>query len=179
MDWKSVGSAITKIVPMLGTVIAGPAAGGAISIVTSALGLDGDAQPDDVAKAIETDPDATLKLKQAEMDNQVELGKLALQNDSMYLQDRQSARQRQIESEKATGKRDGNLYVLAWTVVTGFFALCIVLMFVNLPEGSSQVVFMLFGSLSTGFGTVLSYFFGSSKSSSDKTKMLTASNPQN
>ena len=31
---------------------------------------------------------------------------------------------------------------------------------------------MLFGTLSTGFGTVLGYFFGTSKSSGDKDKII-------
>ena len=43
---------------------------------------------------------------------------------------------------------------------------------IPLPDGSSDVVFMLFGALVTGFGTVLQYFFGSSKSSTDKTSLL-------
>lgn len=64
------------------------------------------------------------------------------------------------------------MYVLATIVVVGFFVLCGILMKYSLPEGSSEVVFMLFGTLSTGFGTILAYFFGSSKSSSDKTKLM-------
>ena len=46
------------------------------------------------------------------------------------------------------------------------------LMQYKLSEGSNEVVFMLFGALATGFGTVLQYFFGSSKSSSDKTQLM-------
>jgi lipopolysaccharide export LptBFGC system permease protein LptF len=71
-----------------------------------------------------------------------------------------------------TGKKDLNLYILAWTVVGGFFALCAILMEVSLPEGSSQIVYLLFGGLVTGFTQVLGYFFGSYKSSNDKTKLL-------
>jgi hypothetical protein len=36
----------------------------------------------------------------------------------------------------------------------------------------SQVVYLLFGGLVAGFTQVIAYFFGSSKSSSDKTKLL-------
>jgi hypothetical protein len=68
--------------------------------------------------------------------------------------------------------RELNLYVLAWTIIIGFFTLCGILMWKPLPQGSNEVVFMLFGALSAGFGSVVGYFFGSSKSSSDKTKML-------
>ena len=87
-------------------------------------------------------------------------------------QDGQSAKQQETETTKATGKKDYNLYVTAWCVLAGFFILTGVLMFYPLPEGSSQAVYMLFGALAGGFGTVLQYFFGSSKGSSDKTQML-------
>jgi len=43
---------------------------------------------------------------------------------------------------------------------------------IKIPEGSNQVVFLLFGALATGFGQVLQYFFGSSKSSAEKTQLL-------
>lgn len=65
-----------------------------------------------------------------------EIQKLILEEDRMYLQDRQDARRRQVESEKATGKRDINLYVLARMVVGLFFTLVGLLMFVVLPEAN-------------------------------------------
>jgi len=180
MEWKDVGDAIKKVAPMLGTVLGGPAGGavgGAVSMLVSALGVDDDEHtPEAVLRAMSADPEWHVKLREAEMRNRVELEKLALQADQLVLADRQSARDREIRIVEATGKRDMNLYVLAWTVILGFFTLCGVLMRWPLPEGSNQVVFMLFGALSTGFGTVLSYFFGSSKSSNDKTRMLSSSN---
>ncbi len=77
-----------------------------------------------------------------------------------------------MESEKATGKRDMNLYVLAWMVVGLFFALVGLLMFVVLPEANVGPVNQLFGAMATGFGMVLQYFFGSSKGSADKTAAI-------
>jgi hypothetical protein len=41
-----------------------------------------------------------------------------------------------------------------------------------LPPGQNEVIFMLFGAISSGFGQVLGFFFGSSKSSADKTQLL-------
>lgn len=79
-----------------------------------------------------------------------------------------------MDPDEAAGKpkKDYFLYITAWAVLAMFFILTAVLMFFPLPEASSQAVFMLFGALASGFGTVLQYFFGSSKGSSDKTKML-------
>lgn len=94
----------------------------------------------------------------------------------LQLQDVQNARQREVKIVEATGEKDHFLYFLAMLVVTGFFALCALLMWRPLPEGSTQAVYLLFGGLVSGFGSVLQYFFGSSKSSREKTKLLTKNN---
>ena len=69
-------------------------------------------------------------------------------------------------------KKNVMLYSLAIVVVVGFFVLTGTLLWVPLPDGSPEAIFMLFGALATGFGTVLQYFFGSSKSSADKTELM-------
>ena len=63
-------------------------------------------------------------------------------------------------------------YLLAVVIVAGFFTLLGLLIFRQLPEDSSGVIFMLFGALSAAFGAVVQYFFGSSKGSADKTELL-------
>lgn len=172
MDWKSVGSKVVNFAPILGTILGGPiggAAGGLIKILAGELGLKPEeATPDAFMKVIEADPNAVLKLKKFEMAHKVALQKLTIEEDRLYLQDRQDARSRQVESEKATGKRDVNLYVLAWMVVGLFFTLVGMLMWVTLPESNVGPVNQLFGAMATGFGMVLQYFFGSSKGSADK-----------
>ena len=70
------------------------------------------------------------------------------------------------------------LYILATIIVVGFFALIAALMIYPLPEDSSGVIMMLFGTLSAGFGLVLGYFFGSSKSSVDKTDIIASQKPK-
>ena len=180
MDWKDVAKVVSTAAPLLGSLLGGPqgaAVGTAIKLIASALGVG--PEPDEVMEAIKTDPDALVKVKELELKHQEELAKLALEQAKLELKaelarlaDVDSARRREVEVTRATGKRDVNLYVLAWTVVAGFFGLCFALMKVPLPEGSNDVVFMLFGTLATGFGMVLQYFFGSSKSSAEKTKLL-------
>jgi len=70
-----------------------------------------------------------------------------------------------------------NRYILAWFVVLGFYILTYFLMVQPIPKDSNQVVFMLFGTISTGFGTVLGFFFGSSQSSGEKDEMIHRSKP--
>jgi len=79
-DWKKVASAVGNIAPAIGTVIGGPAGGavgGAIAILTNALGVE--ENPDAVMKALQNDPEAYRKIKQAELDHELELQKLVYQ----------------------------------------------------------------------------------------------------
>lgn len=175
MDWTKVASFVKTAAPILGTCIGGPVgtlAGGAVSLIASAFGVDDAENPEAIYNAIAADPEAVVKLKQIELSNKTELERIVLQRDEAYLRDTQSARMREIEMAKATGKKDINLYVLAWLVVFGFFSSIGTLVFVKLPDDSSGVVFILFGALVAGFGSVMNYFFGTTKSSGDKTALL-------
>lgn len=175
MEWKTVGEAVKKYAPMLGTLVAGPAggaAGGAVSLLLGALGLEGDATPDAAMAAIQADPAMALKLKELEMKHQETLAGLVLQAEQAHLADRQSARDREVEITKATGKRDLNLYILAWVVVGGFLGLTGLLTFVTVPTENQGPVNQLYGALAMGFGAVIGYFFGSSQSSDLKTRIM-------
>ena len=123
-------------------------------------------------KAIEADPASAVKIKRIYLDHKIELEKILLERDRLGFQDVAGARSREVEITRATGARDINLYALAWLVVAGFFILCGALFKFAVPQGQSDVVFMLFGALASGFGAVIQYFFGSSKSSQTKTMLL-------
>ncbi len=175
MDLKQIGASIASLAPTIGGLIGGPigtAAGSALLALTKALGLKSDASPDEINQAIQQDPQAALKLRMAEMDYQLALNKQKLDEQEMYLKDVQSARQREVETTKATGKRDINQYVLAWVVIAGFFGLVGLLIFHEVPQDQSGVVYMLFGALAAGFTGIMGYYFGSSKGSSEKTDLL-------
>lgn len=175
MEWKDIAGSIANMAPTLGGAIGGPvgaAAGIAISALAKVFGLKSDATPDQVDKAIQQDPQSALKLRMAEMDYNLALNKQKLDEQDMFIKDVQNARQREIETTKTTGKRDVNQYALAWVIVMGFFGLVCLLIFHELPKDSNGVIFMLFGALSAGFGSVIGYFFGSSKGSAEKTGIL-------
>jgi len=176
MGWKNVGSAVANVAPILGTILGGPlggAAGGLIKLLAGELGLNPETTtPDDVMNVIKADPQALLKFKEFELNNRVELQKLVLEHDRVYLVDRADARAREKAIVQATGKKDINQYVLAWLVVGLFFLLVGILMFIDLPTSNIGPINQLFGAMATGFGMVLSYYFGSSKGSSDKTTTM-------
>jgi hypothetical protein len=176
MDWKGIGKTVMKSAPLIGTILGGPAGGAVgsvVSMVGSALGLKPDeTTPDAVSTILAQDKDALLKLKQLEADHKVELEKIALESDRMYLADTADARAREVAITQATGKRDALLVGLALILTVGFFGTLATMLSIEVPEGQSDVIYLLIGSLVTGFGTVMNYFFGSSKGSADKTAAI-------
>ena len=173
--WNSIKGIVGKVAPVLGNAIVPGVGGVAGSLIANVLGCENDPMSIETALHSAT-PEQFTELKKLEHTHKERLIELGIENDLMYVKDVQDAREREIAIVKATGKKDINLYILAWIVIVGFFGLCTFLMYRPLPAGSSDVTFMLFGALATGFGTVLQYFFGSSKSSSDKTGLLINTN---
>lgn len=180
IDWKTVGQTIAKIAPILGTLIGGPVGGGigaGVSAILSAVtGVPADQLTPEKVMAALKDPNIIVKIKEIEANQQVELQKLVLQQQQLEtreyeleLIDKQSARSREVELAKATGKKDYNLYAIAWLTIAGFYTLMYFLMTHPLPQEQNPVVYMLFGAIASGFGMVLQYFFGSSRGSALKT----------
>lgn len=165
-------------VPLLGSVLGGPPglAVGAIGLVTRALGLADNASLKDIATAIQTNPDAALKLRELEVNYQQYLASVRLQMDQAEYADRASARAREVEITRATGQRElyptylGSFVVLAFT-----FLLCILIFYPPKIDRNNEnyqnyqsLINILIGALTAGFSTVLGYYFGSSAGSRSK-----------
>jgi hypothetical protein len=169
----------------VGTAL-GTAAGKALQMVASLFGVSpATVTPESLTAAIAADPQAALKLKMAEMDHQRDMANIALEEEKQeheetkaYLADVQNARQREMDITKTTGHKDLNLYVLAWTIIGGFLFLTAFLLYFSYLGKSivdqTGVLYMLLGTLSTSFGMVVGYFFGSSKGSADKSMVMDA-----
>ena len=63
-------------------------------------------------------------------------------------------------------------YVLGSLIVTGFFVLLIVLVYSSVPTENKEILNLVIGALIGNFGAVVSYYYGSSKGSADKTGLL-------
>lgn len=83
VNWKSVSAAVAKVAPLLGTALGGPGGTAIGALVAGVLGCE--ATPDAVTAAIATDPNAAMKLKQAELDHDTQLKQLAFQQASNEL----------------------------------------------------------------------------------------------
>lgn len=63
--WESIKDTVASIAPLAGSLLGGPAGGAVGGLIASALGVKND--PDEVAKAIQFDPQAALKLRKVEV----------------------------------------------------------------------------------------------------------------
>ena len=181
MDLKEFGSKVASLAPMLGGAFLGPAgaAGGALlKIVAGAFGLKDDAKPDEIFQAIQQDPEALVKLKALELEHDALIARLnqerALAEMRTELENVKSAREREQKITELTGKKENSLYVLAWLVVIGFFVSFAVVIAFDMPtsEVAKTSISILLGALIASYRDVMNYFFGSSKSSQDKTKLM-------
>ena len=63
-------------------------------------------------------------------------------------------------------------YILAIVIIVCFFGLLGLLVWKAIPESNSELLYILVGSLGTMVATIIAFYFGSSKSSEDKTKII-------
>lgn len=64
------------------------------------------------------------------------------------------------------------MYVLGAVIVIGFFLLLYFLVFYTLPFDNKDLLNIVLGALIASFTSVVQYFYGSSKGSSDKTQLM-------
>jgi hypothetical protein len=180
MDWKDIGkSLISQGVPLIGGLLAGPAGASAGKIVAGLFGADSE-KPETVMNAIQSSPDAILKLKEFEGNHIQKLQELQLEETKAFLSDIDSARKREMAGVTATGKRDYFMYALALLVIIPFFALMMYLIWGVMwgtkdtveSVKNNPLIMLIVGALISGFTQVLSYFFGSSQGSADKSKAI-------
>lgn len=100
-----------------------------------------------------------------------ELKALDLEELSMRLEDVANARNREIEIAKS-GKSDAMMYV-AGSVALGTFLLMVISIIFVKGTAANPMVHQLMGIIEGVALTIFQYYFGSSKGSSDKTKILT------
>ena len=155
---------ISSLAPTVATALGGPFAGTAVTALEKALGVAGQANIEQAVLA--GNPEALAKVQVAEIDLQKTLAQLGIQEEQLQLEDVDSARKRE-ESVK-----DWTPTVLATVITIGFFGLIAALIEMMIPARNEPVVYALVGALGAGFNQVLSYYFGSSKGSADKTQGL-------
>ena len=156
-------SLLKGVAPVLATAVAGPAGGAAVGWIASKLGI-----PDDtiegVTAALTGNPEMTMKLKE-----------LDLEYAKLEAADRDSARKAYAQvatSENATKLDKAVVPLLALGTVTLAFLFIGILIFIDVASDQQQMIIFALGFITSSAGQVLSFYFGSSQGSKDKTKEI-------
>jgi hypothetical protein len=90
---------------------------------------------------------------------------------SLEVEDRKSAREREVELAKAGGN-DWLMYVTGLTALAAFLTMIGWAMFGDMEGTREKIFFHILGFVEGTALSIFAYYFGSSKGSSDKTKMM-------
>ncbi len=161
-DWKKTLGAVA---PLLGTALGGPLGALAGQVLGTALGVDGGDEAALASALQKATPEQLLAIKQADNQFKLDMAKLGMRPEELEVEDRISARAAQAAT------KDGLLPWLAVLVVGTFCAVTVSVLFGSLKV-EAVIAGTLIGYLSAKAEQVLSFYFGSTKSSRGKDQAL-------
>ncbi|WP_257834512.1 hypothetical protein [Burkholderia glumae] len=164
--WGDVASAVSKFAPILGNAVpgvgtvVGAGVGLAASVIAKALGTE--PTPDSVMSALSSDPDAIVKLKQAEMDHEKDLASIAAQREAAALA-AQTAQYSAEAADRDSARKLAAVQPKDWVRPTITFGLLFgaVAILVFVFKGDSAILKDATTSLTVG--TVIGYWFNELK----------------
>ena len=164
---------LKAIAPTIATVLGGPFAGMAVSIIADKLGVKDATQENikDMLTAGNLTGDQLVAIKQAELALKVRLEELKIRPEEIAAADRASARymQAQVKSEIP-----GFLAIL---ITIGFFGILIGMMMGYLQAtGNTEALLIMLGALGAAWGAVVNFYYGSSAGSEAKNSLLASKN---
>ena len=173
MDWQAI---IRTVAPWIGTAVAGPLGGLAIEAAANAMGLS-DKTVDAVKTAIiGATPEQMLALKGADQQFALQMQQLGFKQvadlEAIAAGDRKDARFMQTTTRSAIPA------VLSIVVTLGYFGILVGMMTGFLKVSDSQALLIMLGSLGTGWGVVMAFWFGTTNDSGRKTELLAQSTPK-
>jgi hypothetical protein len=170
MDWMGL---IKTVAPWIGTALGGPLGGMAVEAAANALGI-GEKTTEAVKNALAgVTPEQMLALKKADQDFALQMQSLGFKQiadlEAIAAADRKDAR----DMQKAT--RSPVPAILSTLVTVGYFGILLGMMLDKLSVKDSQALLLMLGSLSTGWGMVMAFWFGTTRASEVKTELLAKS----
>jgi hypothetical protein len=151
---------LKTMAPGLATMVAGPLGGLAVKAIAEKFGVADTVEA--VTNAIQSDPDAAMKLREID-----------LKELEAHAKDRDSARNRETAIATSAAAPMLNKVVtpvLALGVVGLSFILFAILIFVDVKPEAKDILIYILGVLSAAVTQILSYYFGSSQGSKDKSE---------
>lgn len=158
---------VKTVAPSLATAVGGPLAGMATRAISDALLGKPDGTEDElIDAAAKASPDQLLALKKAEQDFAVRMRELEIDLQRIDAADRNSAREREVKTGDWTPK------ALAGAVTVGFFGVLGYMIAYGLPSQGGEALLVMLGTLGTAWGGIVSYYFGSSAGSKEKSEAM-------
>ena len=158
---------VKTVAPSIATAVGGPLAGMATKMISEALlGKPDGTEAELVEAAAKATPEQLLALKQAEQEFAIKMRELDIDLERIANEDRNSARNREIKTKDLTPR------FLAAAVTFGFFGVLSWMIANGLPANGGEAMLVMLGTLGTAWGAIISYYFGSSAGSREKTDQL-------
>jgi hypothetical protein len=158
---------VKTVAPSIATAVGGPLAGMATKMISEALLGKPDGTEDELLQAAKNaTPEQLLALKKAEQDFAIKMRELDIDLERISNEDRNSARNREIKTKDLTPR------FLAAAVTFGFFGVLSWMIANGLPANGGEAMLVMLGTLGTAWGAIISYYFGSSAGSREKTDQL-------
>ena len=161
MNWSELGKKVADYAPLLGGAL-GPVGAGVGALIASEFGTEN--TPDAINSFMTGNPEAQVKLKEIELTNKTKLQQIKLETLQAELGDKANARQAHHQSKMPACLSVGLTVLIALLVFLLFY--------VNVPEGSREVLFMLLGVVVKEWGSAMQFWFGTTRSSADKTRLM-------
>lgn len=159
MDWKRT---LAAVAPTIATGLLGPLAGVAVKIATDSLGI----EPTENALSeivLSGNPDALLKLKEADNLFKIELKRLGIELEKLHGEDRHSAREmakiNMLPQIILSVIYTTGYFLVMWQFLTGEIVI---------PVNSTVAFNILLGVLTAAQTQIMNFFFGSSSGSKEK-----------
>jgi len=162
------------LAPTVASALLGPLGGVAVAAIGKIIGVD-DATTVEISKAFQEGkitPEQIAEIKKLELQYQNEEKERGFKYAELEFKDRDSARQMQMATKSVV---PATLTTIIVALVLGFEGS---IMFNGLPANVSEIVAgRILGTLDASLMMVLAYWFGTTRSSSEKTSIIAQSQP--
>jgi hypothetical protein len=172
MDWKNL---VATVAPWIGTALGGPLGGAAVGAVADALGLSDKTEASIKAALAGVTPEQMLAIKNADHAFSLQMQELGFKQvadmEALAAGDRKDAR----DMQKSV--RSWVPATLSLMVTIGYFGILMGMLKGWFTVSDSEALLIMLGSLSTAWGVVMAFWFGTTSDSGRKTELLAQSTP--
>lgn len=178
---KSIGSAISGVAPVLANAlipgVGGVVANAAISAVAKGLGLDEKATAEVVNRTLQgpLSGEQLAGLRKEAMQFEERMKELDIDLARVHADDRASARRMQIKTRAVIVPSIAAVVLTGWLLLNGYVAYAVLTgIDINLTGESGILLGQLVGGVGAVATTITSFYFGSSKSETERKEVSNA-----